>query len=272
MALRKGLMTEQLPVILSIPHGGVDVPKELFGCHRLNARDLFEDGDALTQELYDLGESVHAVIKAPIARAFVDLNRAPDSVKNRDGVVKTHTVGGKRIYKRGTLMTPDDIQCLLARYYYPYHDNLTRAAQAKNLHLALDCHSMLAQAPKGSTNPGEKRPLFCLSNRGGPDGYPDKDFPKLSCCPDRIQKLAECLRFTFELNTADVCINHPFHGGYITERHGLNPLPWIQVEINRKLYLNSPWFDPGNLSISPRRIIWLKKRFQAALEAYFKVL
>jgi formiminoglutamase len=44
----------------------------------------------------------------PIARAIVDVNRAPDdrAPKNPDGVVKAVTVNGTSVYKEG--MLPDD--------------------------------------------------------------------------------------------------------------------------------------------------------------------
>ena len=58
----------------------------------------------------------------PIARAIVDVNRAPEDrpPKNQDGVVKTVTINGTPVYKGDKF--PDDalIEELLQRYYYPY--------------------------------------------------------------------------------------------------------------------------------------------------------
>ena len=266
-------MPKKLPVLISIPHGGVEIPKELERKTRLNAADLFEDGDALTQKIYDLGDAVGAVLKTPIARAFVDLNRAPQERPPTypDGVVKKHTTNGKNIFKNNVSLNDAEIRVLLDQYYFPYHDALTRLARAKNMALAIDCHSMLARAPVSSLEPGKKRPIFCVSNRGGKDGYADQNFPKLSCAPELIQKLAQCLQNAFELETDDVRINDPFHGGYITRQHGLNPLPWIRVEMNRKLYLNGPWFNSKALTVAPARIAWLKERFFDALASLMKM-
>jgi N-formylglutamate deformylase len=86
-------MMEMLPVLISIPHGGRMMPDELRERVCLNYDELFADGDAFTDEIYDLGNRAACVIKAEIARAFVDLNRAPNDLPphNTDGVIKSHT-------------------------------------------------------------------------------------------------------------------------------------------------------------------------------------
>ena len=67
----------------------------------------------------------------------------------------------------------------------------------------------------------------------------------------------------------DVTINDPFAGGYITRTYGNNPVPWVQVEMNRSLYLSSPWFDPVALTVASHRLTKLNNKFKMALELYF---
>lgn len=265
-------MDEKLPVLISIPHGGLKIPKELKQKTLLRDRDIFDDGDALTPEIYDLGERVYTVVRASIARAFVDLNRAPwdRPPENPDGVVKTQTVNGKKIYQDDHKFSSFEITSLIDQYHRPYHLSLEQASQINGLELALDCHSMLDRAPMLSSDPGAGRPLFCLSNCGGSQGYPTKDFPQISCPPEYIRKLAACIQTAFEVDAGDVLINDPFHGGYITSHHGRKNLAWVQLEMNRRLYLASPWFDPVTYRIDPKRLIWLKDRFYAALNLYFE--
>lgn len=109
------------PVLISIPHGGDVVPPEVNERVSITDRDVFYDGDTLTREIYNLRNRVAAFIEMPIARAIVDVNRAPDDrpPKNPDGVVKTVTVNGTPVYKAGKF--PDDalIEEILQRYYYP---------------------------------------------------------------------------------------------------------------------------------------------------------
>jgi len=96
------------PLLISIPHGGDVVPPEVKDRISITDRDVFYDGDTLTREIYNLRNSVAAFIEMPIARAIVDVNRAPDDrpPKNPDGVVKTVTVNGTSVYIRqvSTLM------------------------------------------------------------------------------------------------------------------------------------------------------------------------
>ncbi len=60
-----------------------------------------------------------------------------------------------------------------------------------------------------------------------------------------------------------VRINDPFRGGYTCRHHGLpGPLPWVQFEINRALYLP----ETGELAEKPdasslRRLKDIRERF-----------
>ena len=62
-------------------------------------------------------------------------------------------------------------------------------------------------------------------------------------------------------------MNWPFQGGYVARRHGRAPLPWIQVEMNRALYLAEPWFDEQRRLVDPGRLDALRERFWRALVA-----
>ncbi|HHJ64054.1 MAG TPA: N-formylglutamate amidohydrolase, partial [Aquifex aeolicus] len=63
------------PCLLSIPHGGILVPPEVKELILLREEDLLRDGDPFTGELYDLPAA--SVVRMEIARAVVDVNRAP---------------------------------------------------------------------------------------------------------------------------------------------------------------------------------------------------
>ena len=67
-----------LPLLISVPHGGDGVPAEVAGRVAISDDDLFDDGDAFTRDIYDVRDDVISWFGASIARAFVDLNRAPD--------------------------------------------------------------------------------------------------------------------------------------------------------------------------------------------------
>lgn len=265
-------MTEKLPVLISIAHGGSQTPEEFRRETLLSAEDIFYDSDPLTPLIYDLKDEVDTVITATVARVFVDLNRSPKDrpPENPDGVVKTRTINGKKIYKEDNWLSARNVAAILSKYYFPHHKTLKRASQKKGLKLALDCHSMLSHAPKLSQNPGMKRPLFCLSNRGDSNGHPVNSTSKVTCPPDKIRAFARCIQKTFKLDAKQVLINDPFQGGFITAHHGLRELAWIQVEINREFYLAPPWFDSAKLDVDSDRIEWIRDRFYTALKLFFK--
>lgn len=255
---RRPVRIDVQPVVISIPHGGTATPRELAERVCLSARDRFDDSDPHTVDIYDVGADVLHVVKAEVARAFIDLNRAPDDrpPANPDGVVKSTTCFGQPIYHRGREPDSRTVHLLLDRYYHPYHRALEEAAQHSSMALGLDCHSMLATPPPIAPDHGAPRPLFCLSNGNG------------ATCPSALlERMASALAHAFECDPGEVSFNRPFTGGYITRRHGNRPLPWMQVELNRSLYLSDPWFDPTTLTVDPSRLADLNGRFRAALNA-----
>ena len=252
----------KLPVLISIPHGGRRIPAELASRLLLEEADIFEDIDPFTREIYNIGTKASHVISSPIARTAVDVNRAPDDLPpvNPDGVIKSKTCFGKVVYKPGFLPNETLISALLSRYYHPYHNQIreTLEKETTSIELSLDCHSMAATGPDIAPDTGEKRPLFCLSNRFG-DSCPNK----------QIDKLAECFGKAFNLPDNEISLNKPFSGGFITRHYGSAANPWIQVELNRSLYLRQPYFDTSTLSISTERLQELKDSFKAALVLFF---
>jgi N-formylglutamate amidohydrolase len=216
-----------LPILLSVPHSGREVPPELKSRCRLTPAEIEADGDVGSAQIYHpLADAVVGLVSASIARAFVDLNRAATDIR-RDGVVKTHTCWQIPIYK-----TPLDtvlIRTLLQKYHQPYHQKLDRLAASQSstgsctapitsVCLGVDCHTMAAAAPPIAKHPGARRPHVCLSNRHG------------KTCPDTwLEILATALA---EKLPGPITRNAPFVGGYITHRRPGN-LPWLQLELSR---------------------------------------
>jgi formiminoglutamase len=246
-----------LPILISIPHGGAQTPDELADRSVASAYEIFEDGDAFTPLIYDVGLRVAHVQVARIARAFVDLNRALDDrpPRNPDGVVKSATCFGRVLY-REPLDAPL-VDQLLGRYYHPYHAALERAARSAGARIGLDCHSMASMPPPVAPDAGEPRPLFCLSNLEG-----------RTCDAECLARLADALASAFECPREQVALNRPFKGGFITRHHGHRPLPWIQLEMNRCWYLRDPWFDPQSRVLDPARARELRERFTDAISLF----
>lgn len=247
-----------LPVLISIPHGGTRTPPELRNMLRISDRDVFEDGDAYTVPIYDIGDGAAVVVRAEVARAFVDLNRSLQDMPpaNPDGLIKSTTCHNMPIYA----VQPDEAmrQHLIAKYYMPYHRAIQRAVRG-DLQICLDCHSMAETAPDISPDHGSQRPLFCLSNRRGQ-----------TSSDESMTLLASCISEAYGISRASVRFNDPFLGGHITKTYGNNPLPWIQVEMNRSMYLSGEWFDHDTMECQQSRLSELRLMFEEALRAYFK--
>ena len=251
----------KLPILISVPHGGTEIPAEIADRVCITPKDQFDDGDALTREIYGIKNETLAYVEGTIARAFVDLNRnvSDRPPKNPDGVVKSMTCFGKPIYHPGQQLDDKLTDLLLKQYYHPYHQSIQTALDSqKNLKLMLDCHTMEAVGPQISPDPGQTRPKFCLGSNHGK-----------SCPAEMVQRMAHCIKSAFALNDDDVVIDKPFAGGFITRTYGNKPIPCIQIEMSRVLYLADPWFDPENLQVSSDRLIQLQEKFLQALKVFF---
>ena len=227
-------MTGKLPVLLSVPHGGVAVPPEVAGVNLLSHAEIAEDGDKGAAGIYgECRDGVLHHVEAEVARAFVDLNRARDDF-SRDGVIKTHTCWNVPVYS-----SPPDAalrKTLLERYYEPYHARL--AALAGEVVLGVDGHTMAEVGPDVAADRGVRRPRICLGDARG------ASFP-----PELTERLADALEAEFGFRPS---VNEPFSGGHIT-RSRPGGIPWVQVEFSRE-----PWMHVAEKG----------ERFLAALRAF----
>ena len=108
-----------LPILISLPHAGLKVPKALQDNCLLTTDQIIKDGDEFAQEIYSpLRREVAAFVTTDIARAVLDMNRAEDDIR-KDGVVKTHTCWDEPIWRNP--LNETTIQWLLDNHHRPYH-------------------------------------------------------------------------------------------------------------------------------------------------------
>jgi len=211
----------RLPLLVSLPHAGLEVPSQVADLCVLPPREIERDSDEGAAAIYTpLRDRVARFVSTDIARAIVDLNRAEDD-RRKDGVVKTHTCWDVPVYRE----SPDEvrIEALLERYYRPYHRRLTLGAGISEVVVGVDCHTMATVGPPVGPDAGATRPLVCLSNA------------ESACSRVWLERLGECFRRVF--GTDAVLLNRPFRGGHITRRHA-QELPWVQVELSRTAQLS----------------------------------
>lgn len=243
-----------LPVIISVPHGGTEVPEEARPHCRLDMQAILKDGDTWSRELYALREPVAGFIASDIARAIIDMNRAPGDLPpgNPDGIVKTVTVEKVQVWdNQGG--PPDTLAAHLVRTYHgSYHRKLQEFSDNSGALFGIDCHTMLPFEPGKEPGEDTRRPLICISNRGG-FGAEEKGEP-LTAPADLVLALRDALRkefihesVEFTMGGEPVGVNNPFRGGYIIRTHGwASSIPWVQFEINRALYMPCGEWLPEN--------------------------
>lgn len=225
-----------LPFLISVPHAGLIVPREVEDLCILDEQDIIKDSDEGADEIYlPLRTEVSALVTTNVARAIIDMNRREDD-RRKDGIVKTRTCQNVPVYSK--FPSEAIIQSLLDKYYRPYHSDLSRLVRGSKF--GVDCHTMAAEGPPVGPDPGVRRPRVCLSNGEG------------TCPQSWLKSLAECFQKAFE---TEIAINHPFRGGHIIRSHA-EEIPWVQIELSRE-----PFLSPEKKSRSVLRALtdWCSK-------------
>lgn len=268
---QEGIEMERLPVLISIPHGGDQVPRDLRRMVRLSDSDLFYEGDSLTRTLFGFHDRVEAVVETTVSRVVIDLDRYPDDrpPESPDGVIKSITAMGAPVFRNDKLPGERLIEKLMHRYYYPYHEKLDRLSEKPGVRIALDCHSMLPHSPVFYKSRIGKRPLICLNNCGMSRAEEPEGGVVLTCPISVMQQLAECFAEAFELPEDAVLINGPVIGGYLIRSHYTGRIPWVRVSINKDLYLQTNKRKKGSGLYSPARVDRVKTAIWTALKLFF---
>ena len=240
-----------LRAVVSIPHSGEDVP-EVFKPHLTDdTRAMQEDVDTKVNELVDIPALQAAgigVLVAHIHRVCVDINRDED---NCILCWKENTKGLRLVVKDPSR---DEARSFLERYHRPYFEVLGSLILELERTLSgkvpvVDLHSM-PSAPTAyhrKQNPNQKthRANFCLSDQRGKTAE-----------PEFINAFVEDLRG----REYEVAVNDPYVGGYVTtfvDRYRTNN---IQIEINRRLYM-----DEFSRELVPAKVQALKPQLTACL-------
>jgi formiminoglutamase len=228
---------KRYPFLISVPHGGTNVPAALRGRLALSEQELLYYCDPATRRIFGYRDRVAAYIDTHVSRMAVDLNRPPLPLpgKDPDGIVKRKTIDGKDVYRPGRFPDMETIRRILVRHYFPYHQTIDELIDTGNVAIAFDCHSMLPTGSCGQNDAGKARPLVCLGNNGNSRGRAKKG--GVATCPEAtIMGLAAAFREVFG-DRGRVAINAPFSGGFIVNAHYWHKeVPWVQIEVNRSLY------------------------------------
>ncbi len=232
----------EAPLVVSIPHTGVEVPGEIAaGFHSGHIRGL-PMTDWHLHLLYSFLPRLGVpMLHATYSRFVVDLNRPPRPMATlypgrfETGLVPTQTFHGKRIFTQPP--TADEIDQRRERYHAPYHRRLQELVDALRWRFAaaylIDAHSVASVA---NLIHGELGDDIYLGNRDGE-----------TCDSWLVDFVAE----RFEGFGHGVARNDPYKGGYITEYYGrLKGVQALQIEMCQRLYMEEA--EPGKALGNPR--------------------
>lgn len=231
-----------IPLLVSVPHDGRDVPDDIARRMTEEARQL-PDTDWHVRRLYDFAEPLGAsVVEATHSRYVVDVNRDPDGAALYPGadnteVCPTATFDLAPIYREGEAPDEGEIQDRIEKYWRPYHrkiqEELARMHGAFGVAVLFDAHSIRSQVPRFFDG---RLPDFNLGTASGASAdaeVAERAFAVL----DRAEGYSGVL-------------NGRFTGGYITRHYG-SPgagIHAIQLEMSQAIYMDEAYpfeYDPG---------------------------
>ena len=230
-------MNDRFPpwVVFHVPHDSTLVPAEARRQITLSDEDLAEElvkmTDHLTLSLFASDVPDAQVVRAPVSRLVVDVERFQDdqqeSMAGRGmGAVYAVTSGLKPLRRPLQAGERDD---LMRAYFRPHHARLEAAVSAAvdvyGRCLLIDCHSFPSVAlPYELTDPTTARPDICI----GTDAF------------HTSAELAGAFVSAFKGEGWSVSLNDPFAGALVPSgRYEQDRrVSAVMVEINRRLYIH----------------------------------
>jgi N-formylglutamate deformylase len=226
-----------VPLLVSIPHMGTEIPQELRGSYVERALAL-EDTDWHLDRLYAFAQDLGASILQPtVSRYVIDLNRPPDDTPMYPGASNTELCPsrfftGDALYREGFTLSREQQRERHARWWTPYHAALQgEIARLKARHGAVllwDAHSIRSEIPW--LFEGRLPDL----NIGTADGR--------SADPSVTAAVAEAAARHPEFTHV---VNGRFKGGYITRQYGRPEarVHAVQLEMCQCTYMREtpPW-------------------------------
>ena len=246
------------PMLVSMPHIGIDFPLDLQGSYAPRALGV-EDTDWHLARLYDFLPALGiSVLQPHYSRYVIDLNRPPDDTPMYPGAANTELCPtrfftGEALYKEGQEPAPTEIKRRHAAYWQPYHDalqaELERIKAVHGFALLWDAHSIRSRIPWLFDG---KLPDLNIGTAGG------------AAAATVISDAAAS-----QVSGFTHVVNGRFKGGYITRQYGQpeRRIHAIQLEKCQSLYMQEtmPFSYDEALAANLQPI--LKRMVQASLRA-----
>ncbi len=248
-----------LPLLISLPHDGTDVPPALHSRLTPDAGRL-PDTDWHVSRLYRFAQEMGASMLQPrYSRYLIDLNRPSDDLslypgQNTTGLCPTTQFSGAPIYLDGQAPGPDEINERIEKYWRPYHaaleEELQRLRAQHDRVLLWEAHSIRSVAPFLFDG---RLPDFNLGSANGS-----------SSAPQRQAKVEAVLRSQADYSWV---VNGRFKGGYITRHYGrpAEGIDALQLELAQCNYMDEESFEYDE-RVAERTQRLIRRLLEAALQ------
>ena len=242
----------ETPVVVEIPHAGLDLPAPFLEPLTAPARAIGRDADLYVDALYaDAPAEGATVLVCRTSRYAVDVNRAETDVDGevvegargdvalQHGLVWRTTSEGESALSRK--LTRPELEERLELVWRPYHRMLASLVDQKRTRfgvaVVLAAHSMpsVERSGREKTRDGPARPRADVvpGTRG-----------RRSAAPSLIDALEEhAVARGWSVRHDD-----PYAGGFTTQHYGrpADGVHVLQVELARRLYLDEATLRPGS--------------------------
>lgn len=238
----------EIPIVVSIPHSGTYLPKEM----KDNLADniILANMDWYLPKLYNFLQDLGiTTIINNISRYVIDPNREISNSKN-DSYIKnyvyTKTTFNYEMYKKS--LDSIEIDNRLENYYIPYHKAIFNALNNKltqfNKIYLIDLHSFGKDIEEN----------IVLGNRN--EQTASFEFTNL-------------VKNSLESQGFKISLNKPYSGGYIIRKYATDNVETVQIELSYKKYIENRIF--GNEEF-PKINTDLFNETQEKLKHFFKDL
>jgi formiminoglutamase len=224
---------DDMPLIVSFPHTGTDIPPDVEQ-HLVSPWLARKDADWWVHLLYDMATKMHATtIRTTISRTVIDVNRDPSGASLYPGQTTTDlcpltTFDGEPLYLPGREPDAAAIASRRAQYFEPYHAELVMEIErlrAQYGYVVLyDAHSIRSHVPRLFAG---ELPNFNIGTNND------------TTCAPLLTQTIETLCHDSRLS----CVtNGRFRGGWTTRHYGqpARGIHAVQMELACRSYLDEP--------------------------------
>lgn len=230
-----------VPVLVEIPHAGLDVPAPWAATLDAPAERVQRDADLWVDELFAGARELGAVyLRATVSRYVLDLNRNVEDIDSAlvpglatarpnvpRGVLWREGTDGRPVHRRP--LRPEEFRARIEALWRPYHaaleGELLALRQRFGFAILLSGHSMPSAARHPDGSEGPRRADVVPGTLG-----------RSTAARAAIDVVEQHFR------TAGMTVRHdePYRGGATTARWGrpAQGLHAVQVELNRALYMD----------------------------------